>query len=76
MHLQSVQCPNCECIKSWKKLYSEKPESAEWAVEREHSTRCNECQTVFTYTPKLKRRWFWFGRKYVVARNIKQVENA
>ena len=73
MHLQSVQCPSCECTKSWKKLYSEKLKNAEWAVERKHSTRCNECQTVFTYTPRFRRHWY--GRKYVVAQDIK-VEDA
>ncbi len=52
MQHPGVTCPLCECWKSPKKLYKSE-DTAKRALGKKHSTRCNECGTVFEYTPQM-----------------------
>ncbi len=47
-----VTCPVCECWKSPKKLFRSM-DTALASIGKKHSTRCNECGTVFEYIPQV-----------------------
>ena len=54
--LEQIICPNpeCESIKSWKRIYANSETDATNALGQKHSIRCQECGTEFTFTPALE----------------------